>query len=122
MKIILLKNTTPFRIKIYSIFCNPFSIEKSSSIHSDVNRADQASLIRSSLASLSTSQSAAIACKLCLNDVRMDKMTSIQQCGCQFCIDVSILLLFFFRCFFFSLSFSQWILYGIKNGSNFQCN
>lgn len=47
---------------------------KSPSIRSDVDKTDQSSII---------------ACKLCLNDVKLDKITKIHQCGCQFCIDVS---------------------------------
>lgn len=72
------------------LFFTLFSSEKSTSIRDDVNKADQASLIGASLTSLSTSPSTTLACKLCLNDVKADKMMKIQQCGCQFCIDVSI--------------------------------
>lgn len=61
-------------------------------MRSDVHKADQVSLIRSSLTSLSASPSGMIACKLCLNDVNAEKMSKIQQCGCQFCIDVSIIM------------------------------
>ncbi|XP_055311502.1 uncharacterized protein DDB_G0292642 [Sitodiplosis mosellana] len=63
------------------------NLEKSTSIRDDVNKNEQASLIRASLTSLSTSPSTTLACKLCLNDVKADKMMKIQQCGCQFCID-----------------------------------
>lgn len=87
------KNNTSFltEFRILSLntrFCFGFT-EKSPSIRSDVNKADQVSLIRSSLTSLSASPSGMVACKLCLNDVKADKMAKIHQCGCQFCIDVS---------------------------------
>lgn len=98
------KNSHTFFLLFLSL--TPISIEKSSSIHSDVNKADQASLIRSSLTSLSTSPSATIACKLCLNDVKVDNMTKIQQCGCQFCIDVSISFGLILHSFFSFLRFA----------------
>lgn len=62
--------------------------EKSTSIRDDINKTDQTSFLRASLTSLSTSPSTTVACKLCLNDVTVDNMTKIQQCGCLFCIDV----------------------------------
>lgn len=65
-----------------------FITEKSASIRSDVNKADQISLIRSSITSLDASSSQQAACKLCLTDVTMDKMVKIHQCSCLFCIDV----------------------------------
>lgn len=63
------------------------NLEKSASIRSDVNKADQISLMRSSITSLNASSSQQIACKLCLADVAMDKMVKIHQCSCLFCID-----------------------------------
>lgn len=68
------------------------------SIFSDINGSgDRASMIRSSSTFLSTSS--IIACKLCLNDVKPDKMTKIEQCGCQFCTEVSSTL-FYHKSFF----------------------
>lgn len=37
-----------------------------------------------------SSPSAAISCKLCLCDANDENVTTIQQCGCKFCTDVSI--------------------------------
>lgn len=36
-----------------------------------------------------SSPSAAIACKLCLCDANDENVTTVQQCGCKFCTDVS---------------------------------
>lgn len=40
---------------------------------------------------LNSASAAAISCKLCLCDVNDENVTTIQQCGCKFCTDVSSL-------------------------------
>lgn len=76
-----------FITTLENLFCCLFQLlsGQSQSIQSDVHKFDTPTIVKSSSTLHST-----IACKLCLVDVQIDHVTRIQQCGCDFCSEVSI--------------------------------
>lgn len=48
------------------------------------------------LISCSTPQQVNYSCKLCLGDVKIDKLTKISQCGCSFCTEVKLYFFYYY--------------------------